>query len=117
MILALSIVLLILILNLFNIRICFIYNLFHIPCPGCGCTRAFIELLKGNINKSIEYNPLPLLLAIICVIIVLWNIIDYIRKEQTFKLFVKKYQKIIILLSIILTIIVWVINLRNPLLY
>lgn len=117
MIFIFSVIFIILILNLFNIRICLIYNFFHIPCPGCGCTRALIELLKGNITNSIEYNPLPLLLVVICSIIILWNLIDYIRKKKTFKLFMEKYKQIIIILSIILTGIVWAINLNNSLLY
>ena len=111
------IILLILILNLFNIRICFIYNLFHIPCPGCGATRASIELLKGNVVEAIKYNPLPLVITIILIIILLWNIIDYIRKKKTFKIYIEKYKKIIIALSVILTIIIWIINLNNPILY
>ena len=36
---------------------CFFLMLFHIPCPGCGITRAFISLLKLNIKDAVFYNP------------------------------------------------------------
>ncbi len=117
MIFIFSVIFIILILNIFNIRICLIYNVFHIPCPGCGSTRAAIELLKGNLLSSIQYNPIPFLLVIICSIVILWNVMDYIRKKKTFKAFIQKYKKIIISLSIIITVIVWIMNLNNPLLY
>ncbi len=29
-----------------------------IPCPGCGMTRAFRELVKGNIRRAFYYHPL-----------------------------------------------------------
>lgn len=37
-------------------EICIIKVLFNKNCPGCGLTRAFIYLLKGDFNKSIETN-------------------------------------------------------------
>ena len=36
---------------------CLIYNKTGIYCPGCGCTRAFINMLQGNIIQSLKYNP------------------------------------------------------------
>lgn len=38
-----------------------------LPCPMCGMTRAFIYLCKGNITKSLKFNPmlLPTLFAFI----------------------------------------------------
>lgn len=30
--------------------------LFHIDCPGCGLTRAFISFFTGNISKAFHYN-------------------------------------------------------------
>lgn len=35
---------------------CIFKILFHIDCPGCGLTRAFISLLKGDISGAIHYN-------------------------------------------------------------
>lgn len=42
---------------------------FHIPCPGCGVTRAYFALLSLDIKKAFEYHPLfwvvaPLILYI-----------------------------------------------------
>ncbi len=30
--------------------------LFHIDCPGCGLTRAFISFFTGNIRQAFHYN-------------------------------------------------------------
>lgn len=35
---------------------CIFRILFHIECPGCGLTRAFKSLLKGDISKAMHYN-------------------------------------------------------------
>lgn len=44
--------------NALNIRICIFYNLFGIPCPGCGLTRSSVYFLKGDYINSIKYNIL-----------------------------------------------------------
>ena len=36
-----------------------------IPCPGCGMTRAFLALAKGDLITAFHYNPFSLLLATI----------------------------------------------------
>ena len=36
---------------------CAFLRLTHMYCPGCGGTRAFFALLKGNIPASLCYNP------------------------------------------------------------
>lgn len=30
----------------------------HMPCPACGMTRSWIEVLKLNFDKAFEYHPL-----------------------------------------------------------
>jgi len=37
-------------------------NLFGIPCPFCGMSRAFIEFINLNFSKSIYYNPSSVIL-------------------------------------------------------
>lgn len=45
--------------------ICIFYNIFGIPCPACGMTRAMINLFKFNIREAFRYNPLFIVLFII----------------------------------------------------
>lgn len=45
--------------------ICVFYNIFGIPCPACGMTRAVINLLRFNIREAFMYNPLFIILFII----------------------------------------------------
>lgn len=37
----------------------------HLYCPGCGGTRAFFSMLKGQLWRSVRYNPAVVLGAIL----------------------------------------------------
>lgn len=103
--------------SLLNFKICLINNLFHFPCPGCGMTRSFILLLKGHFIEALKYNFILPIVLVIYVAIIVWNIEDYKSKKHTFEDFTKKYKAIIITIAVILTLIQWIANLNNPLLY
>lgn len=103
--------------NLFNVRICIFYNIFHIPCPGCGTTRAAELLLRGQLYNSIKYSILPIILLALILIVSIWSLVDYKTKEKTLIEFTEKNKKILIIIAIIITIVLWIINIRNPLLY
>lgn len=36
---------------------CYWYSKYHFFCPGCGGTRAFEQLIYGNIKESIIFHP------------------------------------------------------------
>ena len=55
----------IVIINYVKIPECIIYKNLHIYCPGCGCTRAFIAMLNGNLIESIYQNSTVLYTTII----------------------------------------------------
>ena len=100
-----------------NIRICLIYNLFKIPCPGCGLTSSVMCLLKGDFLSSLQYNIITIPLIFIYLICSCWYIVDTLNNKQTLKLILNKNKSLIIVLSILLFIISFVKNLNNPLLY
>lgn len=43
--------------------ICLLRRLFHLPCPGCGMTRAFAALAKGDWSAAVALHPLAPVLA------------------------------------------------------
>jgi hypothetical protein len=43
--------------------ICLLRRLFHLPCPGCGMTRAFAALAKGDGSAALALHPLAPVLA------------------------------------------------------
>jgi hypothetical protein len=44
--------------------VCLSRRLFHLPCPGCGLTRAFAHLAKGEWRAAITMHPLAPFLAL-----------------------------------------------------
>jgi len=102
-----------LILDYFGIRFCPFFNLFKIPCVGCGMTRAVKLILNGKIIESFKYNLLPIPLLILIIIYILLYCYD---KNKMYK-FIELHKKKIIIVFLIITLIVWIINLANPILY
>lgn len=101
----------------FEKRICLLYNIFNIPCPGCGLTRSMICLLNGNILMSIRYNIITIPLILTYIIFSVWYIFDMIKIKNTLGNFIEKNKKKILIISILIFIISVIKNLNNPLLY
>ncbi|SCP96038.1 DUF2752 domain-containing protein [Anaerobium acetethylicum] len=49
---------------------CYIKGTFGIPCPGCGMTRAFLHLFRGDLAGAFYYHPLFLLPAVILILLI-----------------------------------------------
>ena len=89
-----------------NIKLhCLSKLLFKTPCPGCGLTRGFRELLKLNIIKAINYNILVIPIIIFLIILNILIVIDLIKNTNKVELFINKIIKypIIIILLLIIT--------------
>lgn len=43
--------------------------IFHIPCPGCGSTRAMLALASGDLHAFVRYNPLAPFMTVLIVIL------------------------------------------------
>lgn len=67
-----------------SVSLCPIYHLTGRRCPGCGMTRAFANLLRGNWERALDYNPLsPLLFVLILVLFIdeLISLISIFQKK------------------------------------
>jgi hypothetical protein len=47
---------------------CLAKEMFHIECPGCGLTRSFICLARGDVAGSWAYNHVGWLMALACLL-------------------------------------------------
>ena len=67
---------------LFRISPCIIYNVFGLPCPACGMTRAFVSLFRLEIGRAFFYHPLFFIVPGIPVLMILpekpRNIISFV---------------------------------------
>ena len=45
-----------------------------LPCPTCGCTRAFHHLVHGDLPAAFSASPLGALLALGCALHVAWTV-------------------------------------------
>lgn len=70
-----------------EIRLCFIRNLFGVPCPGCGMTRAWLSALKLDFSAAMFYHPLFWLVPIIFIITLFRNKIKLCYDLYNSKLF------------------------------
>ena len=83
---------------------CLIKKIFHIPCPGCGLTRAFIAIFNFKFIKSFTYNILAFPLFCFLIIIFILDLYDlFFNKNYLIKFMnkiISNYSLIIIFLII-----------------
>ena len=101
-------------LGMLKIRGCIFFNIFGIPCAGCGLTRSIKALLHFKILESIKYNILGIPL---CIFGSVYTILYLFKKTSVVDTFLNRHSKVIIFISVAVFILVWTININNPILY
>ena len=91
-----------------------LFNLFHIPCPGCGLTRSMILLFQGKWLESIRYNVLGIPLFVCCLI---YLVAFIIKKNKYIDEFLFIHYHMVIVITTLIMIMVELINMNNVLLY
>lgn len=95
---------------------CLIRNLYHIPCPSCGSTRAVMALLQGNFGEAFSWNPLGFILLVGLIVLPLWLLYDgLMRKDSLYRFYLwvdRVFQRKAVFLFFILVILfIWCLNL------
>lgn len=83
-------------------------------CPGCGCTRAVINLAKGKILTSLYYNPTVLYAGIVSIWASVSYVLNIMIKTPKLKKFLFKYNDKYIWIGLIILFSIFV--MRNVLL-
>ena len=76
-----------------GVTVCPSKLLWHIPCPGCGTTRAFLLILKGDILEGISLNPNSIIAVVYLAIfpfLLLIDVIFQVHSVYDLYLFVNK---------------------------
>jgi hypothetical protein len=90
---------------------CLFRSLFHIPCAGCGITRAFEMLLHFNVMGSIRYNLLAFPIVLYVLVLFTQRIVDAIKGTHKADMLEKPVMTpTLILFLIILVSISWTMN-------
>ena len=62
-----------------RVPLCPTAALLHLPCPGCGMTRAGVALLHGDLAGALALHPLSVVAVPLVGGLVAWNAAAYVR--------------------------------------
>ena len=95
---------------------CKIYENLGIYCPGCGCTRAFVSLMNGNLIESFKYNPTVLYTVITTIIYLASRTIGKITKNENSK-YIMKYRSVYIYIGMTILIVTCILKNIEKIIY
>jgi hypothetical protein len=53
-----------------------------LPCPGCGMTRSVVALAHGDLQSSLFYHPLGVVVAAVGSMLVLADVMELVRRQR-----------------------------------
>lgn len=69
---------------------CIFKTISHIPCPGCGLTRAMVEVLQFHFSKAVYYNILIIPIVLFFCVLNVFIFFDIIKNRNYASVFIKK---------------------------
>jgi hypothetical protein len=61
------------------VKLCVVAALVHVPCPGCGLTRAAFAMARGDLARAFALHPLSLVLCPMLAWIATSHALRYVR--------------------------------------
>lgn len=62
--------------------LCLTARVLHVPCPGCGLSRASVALARGHVREALALHPLVLVLAPAALAVVLHEALAYVTGRR-----------------------------------
>ena len=90
---------------------CLLYLFFHIPCPGCGGTRAVEYLLRGSMWQSFLAHPLVLYVFFFYLYFMAAYGVKTFCKRQRFYFETMPFRKTILAGAGVVLVVQWVLKL------
>ena len=95
--------------------------LFHfvtgLPCPGCGGTRAFVSLLKGDLIHSFLYHPVvPFCFLLYVIFMVTQTMERILRRKTNLRFHALSFRLEYVYLAVILILVQWIVKIIAALL-
>ena len=61
----------------FPIAACQFRSMTHLPCPGCGSTRAFVRLMHGDLPGGLHFSPLGSAIFLVAVAWIAYTVLRW----------------------------------------
>jgi hypothetical protein len=94
-----------------NRTLCFMKQVFHIDCPGCGMTRAFLLIPRGHFLEALSFNAAALSFYLLLFIIFITLIGRLRSKDFLSSLFWVKLRTWLAILCLALVTVQWFVRL------
>jgi hypothetical protein len=66
------------------VKLCLMAVALHVPCPGCGMTRATVALLRGDFARALAIHPLAPAIVPIAMGLFVVQAVAYVRTGRAF---------------------------------
>lgn len=93
-----------------NFEFCAVKRFLDIPCPGCGLTRSFAQLVHGNIIEALKFNVFGPVLAFIFIYIFIRRLLGLFLRRPIPVLFTHNQRYYITIGFVVLFIVQWMVK-------
>ena len=93
-----------------GIQLCPTARILHVPCPGCGMTRAALSALHGQFAQSFRYHPLAIVAVPFLATSVLGQVVSYVSggSNRISELLAHRWVDHAMWVLLVLMIVVWI---------
>lgn len=75
--------------------LCLFKTVTGVSCPSCGITRSILLLFQGDITAALWVNPLGILAVMLLIVIPVWIVIDFSRRNYALLIAYKRSEEFI----------------------